>query len=198
MTISELRLQVASCKKCSIHSNGKPVLGDGAGKLLVIGEALGGDEIKLQKPFVGKAGQLLMEVFESAGLNRGVDYFITNIVKCRPVSTSQYGNPINRTPTPQEIQACLPYLDQTVDILKPEFILCVGAIASKVIISSTFSITSQRGEVVTSKRYKVPSMAVLHPAYILRQHEDFDRLKLQLKVDVFNVLNNMPKVEVQD
>jgi len=99
--------QIKSCKKCELYKTcNSPIPGDGNfhSKILFIGEAPGADEDAQGKPFVGRSGKLLTSILEDLWFSRQKDYYITNIVKCRP--------PNNRDPKPEEIQACSPYLLQ--------------------------------------------------------------------------------------
>ncbi|MEZ0536219.1 uracil-DNA glycosylase [Caldicellulosiruptoraceae bacterium PP1] len=158
-----------SCTKCSIHSSRtNVVIGDGNinAKLMFIGEAPGEDEDKMGKPFVGKAGKLLELALDSLELNRERDFYICNIIKCRP--------PNNRVPTENEAQNCLPFLRAQVSLIKPKIIVCLGATAMKYILGKDLKITQDRGRWFKKGDFDI--IATYHPAALLRdpnKKEDF-------------------------
>jgi len=159
---------VASCRKCEIgytRTNTAYGEGDPCARVMLIGEGPGETEDKLGRPFVGRAGELLEKMLAAIGLARE-DVFICNTVKCRP--TLDDGNRLrNRAPTPDEMRNCRPYLDQQIEIIKPEMILCLGAPAAKSFLGERFSITKQRG-IWYDGPNGIPLIATFHPAYILR------------------------------
>jgi DNA polymerase len=112
--------EVANCKKCELHhSREKGVPGEGPSdaEIMFIGEGPGFHENMQGRPFVGAAGDLLVELLEKNGLKRE-DVFITNVVKCRP--------PSNRDPAPEELKACSPYLEQQIQTINPKVIVTLG------------------------------------------------------------------------
>jgi DNA polymerase len=128
---------------------------------MIIGEAPGRDEDIAGKPFVGRAGQLLDRMLSAIGLDEA-SVHITNIVYWRP--------PGNRTPTPQEAAVCAPFLERQIELVAPRVILCVGGAAAKHVLDTPEGIMRLRGkwrETATGAR-SVPTMATLHPAYLLR------------------------------
>jgi uracil-DNA glycosylase family 4 len=136
--------------------------------VMCIGEAPGRDEDLAGKPFVGRSGQLLDRMLEAIGLSRNADdparsVFITNVIFWRP--------PGNRTPTEQETLMCLPFLRRSVEVLKPRFILCVGATPTQRLTGRTDGILKLRGKWFDYDigGANVPLLATLHPAYLLRQ-----------------------------
>jgi len=155
------------CQKCGL-SEGRTqvVVGNGPVpcSLMVIGEGPGEQEDLQGKPFVGRAGQLLTKIFESVGINRETDLYITNIVKCRP--------PNNRNPLPAEVEACSPYLIRQIQLVKPRVILLLGSPSLKTILDDKYTITKERGnwfkadvDYMTEPLY---IMATFHPSYLLR------------------------------
>lgn len=135
--------------------------GSDKARIMFIGEGPGRDEDIQGLPFVGRAGQLLDKMLAAAGLGES-DVYITNIVYWRP--------PGNRTPTPQEVQACAPFLNRQVELLDPAFIILIGAPSSHHILNVTDGITRLRGkwrevDVGGARRSCLP---ILHPAYLLR------------------------------
>ena len=126
--LTELRDKTENCKKCELsRTRNKVVFGEGNenADILIIGEAPGFWEDKEGRPFVGKAGKFLDELFESAGLDRS-EVFIANILKCRP--------PKNRNPTATEIKACTPYLDKQIELINPKVICTLGNFSTKYIL----------------------------------------------------------------
>ena len=125
--LREIKDEVVNCRKCSLYEerikNGfYPVIGEGnhQAKILFCGEAPGLQEAKTGRPFCGAAGKILDELLESVGIKRE-DVYITNILKDRP--------PENRDPQPEEIKACVPYLERQIEIIKPEVICPLGRFA---------------------------------------------------------------------
>src|SRR5207248_5891072 len=107
----------------------------------IVGEAPGQNEDQQGEPFVGAAGKLLDQLLRGIGLSRG-DVFITNILKCRP--------PGNRDPQPAEAEACSPYLEQQVRLIKPEVVLVLGRHALGRLLPGYDSISRLHGRVVGS------------------------------------------------
>lgn len=151
----------AVCTICELHTGRThSVFSDGNpdAKVMLIGEGPGRHEDESGVPFVGRAGQLLNKIFESVGFNRQKDLYICNIVKCRP--------PNNRTPTPKEMEACFPYLDQQLELVKPEIIILAGSTAIKGLLKDQRSVTKIRGQ--WQKWRGIDVMPIFHPAYLLR------------------------------
>lgn len=152
---------VADCTKCSVLSQCRTqtVFGEGTPKprFLFFGEGPGADEDQTGRPFVGKAGQLLTKMIEACHLSREQIY-ITNSVKCRP--------PGNRNPDPTEVGNCREYFEQQFEILRPEYIICLGAVPSQALLKTKLSIGRLRQTFHTYRDSKV--LAIYHPAYLLR------------------------------
>jgi len=124
---------------------------------MLIGEAPGAEEDKIGEPFVGRAGQLLTKILEAINIKRD-DVFIANILKCRP--------PNNRTPNPEEINSCIPYLKKQIDLIKPKVILCLGLTAANGLLNLKSSMIKMRGNVYEFHGVKL--MVTYHPAALLR------------------------------
>ena len=165
---SELRRLVLPCIKCpplvAARKNVVFGVGDINAQLMFIGEAPGADEDAQGEPFVGKAGQLLDRIIRAMGLTReGV--YIANILKCRPDTPGQSAG--NRKPTPAEMQTCIPYLHEQIDLIRPKVIVALGATAVEGLLGkSTVGITRLRGNWRTYRG--TPLMPTYHPAYLLR------------------------------
>ena len=158
--LAQLADEVARCRKCPLYrTRTHAVVSDGAAsaQLVFVGEAPGRDEDLQGKPFVGAAGQLLTKMIEAMGLRRQ-DVYICNVLKDRP--------PGNRTPLPEEVDACLPFLREQLSIIHPRVICTLGAVATKALLGPNVSITKVRGEV---RDYEgIPLVPTFHPAYLLR------------------------------
>jgi len=159
--------EIKECKKCRLHKYRKnPVPGEGSlnAKIMFIGEAPGAKEDEQGRPFVGAAGKLLTTLLESIGLKRE-NVFITNVVKCRP--------PHNRDPLDVEISACLPYLVEQINIIKPRIIVTLGRISTKTIFQLgdlVFkSMSKDRGVIREAKigEVEVKILPTYHPAAAL-------------------------------
>lgn len=168
-TWEELENACLSCTKCTLSKDRtNVVIGDGnkGAKLMFIGEAPGEEEDKQGKPFVGRAGKLLDLALEALELYREDDFYICNILKCRP--------PNNRVPTELEAQNCLPYLKVQIKLIQPKIIICLGATAMKYILGKNLKITQDRGKWFKKGEFHI--MATYHPAALLRdpnKKEDF-------------------------
>ncbi len=126
---------------------------------MFIGEAPGADEDRQGKPFVGKAGQLLTDMItKGMGLARE-DVFIANVLKCRP--------PENRTPSLEESDNCVGYLEEQIAIIRPEFICLLGKVALQGLLKSESSMGRARGKWYYYKG--IPTIATYHPSYLLRR-----------------------------
>lgn len=144
-------------------------------KLMLIGEAPGGQEDRLGRPFVGLAGQLLNEELQRAGVARDSIY-ITNVVKCRPTRLSA-GGEANRTPGAKEVKPWLETLLKELEIVSPSVLLCLGAVAASSVIHPNFTMNAQRG-VWFDGPLGTSAMATFHPAYLLRRKAYSEQLEL--------------------
>lgn len=158
--LADLAARALTCTRCPLYkTRTKCVISDGTpyAKLMFVGEAPGRDEDLQGVPFVGAAGQLLTKMILAMGLKRE-DVYICNVLKDRP--------PGNRTPLPEEMEACLPFLQEQIRIVQPSVICVLGSVAAKALLGPYTSITSVRGQ---WRAYEgVPLMPTFHPAYLLR------------------------------
>jgi DNA polymerase len=159
--LNELNQHVCNCQLCPelVRNRTKTVFGVGniLPRIVFFGEAPGADEDKTGEPFVGKAGQLLTKIIEASQLKRE-DVYIMNALKCRP--------PNNRTPTDTEIENCRLFFETQLAVLKPEFIVCLGAVAVRAVLNSKQSVGSLRGRF--HQAYGARVMVTYHPSYLLR------------------------------
>lgn len=163
--------EVAACTRCGLcQGRTHAVFGEGDpdARLMFIGEGPGQREDELGRPFVGRAGDLLAKMITAMGLTREQVY-ITNVVKCRP--------PNNRTPSPDEVATCWPYLQRQIQIIRPQVIVTLGGPATKTILDTKDGITRLRG-----KWHQFPGidppvavMPTFHPAFLLRQYTEENR-----------------------
>jgi DNA polymerase len=158
--LEALREEVAACRKCEIAATrNRSVFGEGdpRARLLFVGEAPGADEDRTGRPFVGRAGQLLTKIIQSIGLERS-EVYIANVLKCRP--------PGNRTPRPDEVENCFPYLHLQIAGIRPQVICTLGAPAARALLGLKGGISAHRGRVF---RYEgIVVVPTFHPAYLLR------------------------------
>jgi uracil-DNA glycosylase family 4 len=164
---ADLRTRALACVKCAHLAASRKQVVFGVGnidaELMFVGEAPGADEDEQGEPFVGKAGQLLTRIIQTMGFSRDTVY-IANILKCRPDTPGQSAG--NRKPTPQEMETCIPYLHEQIDLIKPKVLVALGGTAVEGLLGKTVGIMKLRG---TWKTYRgTPLMPTYHPAYLLR------------------------------
>ncbi len=164
---ADLQARALACVKCPHLAGSRKNVVFGVGSieasLMFVGEAPGADEDEQGEPFVGKAGQLLTKIIQTMGLQRGSVY-IANILKCRPDTPGQSAG--NRKPTPAEMETCIPYLHEQIDLIQPKVIVALGATAVEGLLGKTIGITKLRGQ---WREYRgIPLMPTYHPAYLLR------------------------------
>ena len=173
--------QVRDCRLCSAIVSYRQQTVFGAGPLnprvCFMGEAPGADEDRCGQPFVGKAGQLLTKIVNAMQLSRD-EVYILNALKCRP--------PQNRTPLNEEIENCRHFVESQLDALRPEFIVCLGAVAVRSILRSELPIGRLRGKFYQYRGARV--VVTYHPSYLLRNEsakkhvwEDMKMLMAELR-----------------
>ena len=167
-----LRDAAARCRGCHLWRGAtQTVFGEGQkrARVVLIGEQPGDREDRAGRPFVGPAGRELDRGLEAAGIDRGEAY-VTNVVK--HFKFEERGNRrIHKTPKRFEIQACLPWLDEELKLLRPEAVVLLGATAGKAILGSSFRVTQVRGQPVESELAPLVT-ATIHPSAILRAPDD--------------------------
>jgi uracil-DNA glycosylase len=156
-----IRHEVAACTLCTELATTRTQTVFGVGnvrpRLVFMGEAPGADEDRQGEPFVGRAGQLLNKIIEACTMRRE-DVYILNTLKCRP--------PGNRNPLPEEAANCRGFLDRQLDVLRPEYICCLGAVAAQNLLQTPETIGRLRGRFHDYRGIRV--LCTYHPAYLLR------------------------------
>ena len=169
-TISSVREAAKDCQACDLYLRGtQTVFGEGArhAELMFVGEQPGDAEDLAGRPFVGPAGRLLDRALEEAGIDRAVVY-VTNVVKhFKWVPDERGKRRIHKKPRYSEINACRPWLDAELAVVKPQILVCLGATAAQALLGKEFSVSRRRGELVESELAPYV-MATFHPSSILR------------------------------
>jgi uracil-DNA glycosylase len=175
-TLEGLREAVHGCRGCHLWREGatQAVFGEGLkrARLMLVGEQPGDKEDLAGKPFVGPAGKELDRGLEAAGIARD-DAYVTNVVK--HFKFEERGKRrIHQTPKRFEIEACKPWLDEELRLVRPEALVFLGATAAKAVFGSSFRVTQHRGELLDSDLAPIVA-ATIHPSSILRQRDDDSR-----------------------
>ena len=164
--LQSLKYELECFKECrlidtaqhTVFSDGNPASG-----IMAVGEAPGAEEDRLGKPFVGASGQLLDSIFQSVGWTRDHIY-ITNVVPWRP--------PMNRQPSVQEIQLCLPFLQRHIALVKPKVLLLFGAVAARSLLGTMEGMAALQQKELFYKndllQEPIRLFVFYHPAYLLR------------------------------
>jgi len=164
-TLDELRAILGTFEGCELRKGAnKLVFADGnpRARVMFVGEAPGRDEDIEGLPFVGRSGKLLDRMLTAIGLDRTGAY-IANIIPWRP--------PGNRTPTPQESQICLPFIQRQIELANPDILVCLGGPSAQTLLGTRDGILKTRGRWFNYKTgtREIRAIATLHPAYLLRQ-----------------------------
>ena len=160
-TLDDIRELLGDCTRCGLHRTRKHIVfghGPQDARLVVVGEAPGRDEDRQGLPFVGASGELLTKMLRAVNISRQ-EVYIANILKCRP--------PGNRNPQPDEIRACLPFLERQIELIDPPLILTLGAVAAQTLLQTRSSIQSLRGRFHIYRNAKL--ITTYHPSFLLRQ-----------------------------
>lgn len=166
-TLQEIEAALRRFEACPLKRTATNLVycdGNSKAQVLLVGEAPGREEDEQGKPFVGRSGKLLDRMLAAIGLARTsgdpqTSVFITNVIYWRP--------PGNRKPTEAETLMCLPFVKRTIELMKPRFIVCLGATPTQRLLNTTAGILKLRG--TWRELEGVPVLATLHPAYLLRQ-----------------------------
>lgn len=163
-TLEVLRALLESFEGCALKSTAtRLVFADGnpQARIMFVGEAPGREEDLEGLPFVGRSGKLLDRMLAAIGLNR-TNAYIANVIPWRP--------PGNRTPTPQETQICLPFIQRQIEMVNPDVLVTLGNPSTQTLLGKREGIMKTRGkwfEYDTGTRV-IRALATFHPAYLLR------------------------------
>ena len=175
--LAEIRGPILACTKCPhlVASRTQVVFGVGnpEAELMFVGEAPGEDEDLRGEPFVGKAGELLTKIIVAMNFRRE-DIYIANVLKCRPDMPA--GESGNRKPRTDEMQTCLPYLREQIEIIRPRAIVALGATAMLGLTGDASPMGKLRGR--WHEFGGIPLMATYHPAYLLRNQSLTEKRKV--------------------
>jgi uracil-DNA glycosylase len=185
-SLEALEAAIADFEGCALKRTAtSTVIADGnpAAPVMIIGEAPGADEDRIGRPFVGRAGQLLDRMLAAIGLDRS-GVLITNVIYWRP--------PGNRTPTADEIAACLPFVLRHIAIVRPKLLAVAGGTAARALLPPGPGITRLRGRwfdlAIPGLDDPVPTLPMFHPSFLLRAPERkreawHDLLALRARLD---------------
>jgi uracil-DNA glycosylase len=175
-SLKALREAAAGCRGCHLWRPAtQAVFGEGrkSSRLMLVGEQPGDREDRMGKPFVGPASRELDRGLEAAGIERR-DAYLTNVVK--HFKFEERGRRrIHQTPKRFEVDACRPWLDAELEVVKPEALVLLGATAAKALLGSSFRVTQHRGELLDSELAPIVT-ATVHPSSILRQPDEESRI----------------------
>ena len=172
---ADLESRCFQCRKCTLADTPTKLVfgaGQNTAEVMFVGEGPGEQEDLQGEPFVGRAGQLLDEMLSLIGLSRQSNFYIANIVKCRP--------PQNRDPLNTEQDACIGWLEEQIALIRPKIIICLGRVAAMRLIKEDFRITKEHGQ--WFRRGDAFITAIYHPAALLRdpskKPETFEDLRI--------------------
>ena len=168
-TVGELKQALDAFDGCPLKATATQTVyarGNPQADVMVVGEAPGRDEDREGAPFIGQAGQLLDRMLAAIGLNETSAY-ITNVVFWRP--------PGNRKPTDAEIEACLPFAERHIELVRPKVIVFAGGISAQSLLHSKAGIMALRGrwhDYTLSDGTVIPALPMYHPAFLLRRPQE--------------------------
>ncbi|HTL06012.1 MAG TPA: UdgX family uracil-DNA binding protein [Gemmatimonadales bacterium] len=175
LSLPALRAAAASCHGCPLYKDTtQTVFGAGrrSARLMLVGEQPGDAEDKAGKPFVGPAGRLLAQAVEAAGLSP-LELYITNVVKHFKHET-RGGRRFHKTPKRAEVDACEPWIEAELAVVKPEVLVCLGATAAQGLLGSKVRVTVDRGRDLPTP-LAPHAVVTIHPSLVLRQQSSEDR-----------------------
>jgi len=182
-TLSSLQEASSDCKACDLWENAtQTVFGEGGrrARVFFVGEQPGNEEDIKGRPFIGPAGRLFDQALEAAGIDR-TETYVTNVVKhfrWEPRGKRR----IHKKPNSAQIEACRPWLEAELAVVKPRIIVCLGATASQSLLGKDFRVTERRGEFIDSP-LAPKVIATLHPSSILRAPEQSRRSEFERFVE---------------
>lgn len=183
-TLDELKSAMSEFEGCNLRLSAKTTVfadGNPDSRVMLVGEAPGRDEDIQGLPFVGRSGQLLDRMLAAIGLDR-TSVYISNVIAWRP--------PGNRTPTPLETEICRPFIERHIELANPEILVLLGGASAKTLFNTSEGILRMRGKwrKYTHGNREIDAIAMLHPAYLLRQPaqknlawQDLVKLRIRLE-----------------
>ncbi|MBV8170934.1 MAG: UdgX family uracil-DNA binding protein [Candidatus Eremiobacteraeota bacterium] len=172
ISLSRLRAAAEDCRGCDLYKNAtQTVFGEGRARapLMLVGEVPGDKEDREGHPFVGPAGTLLRKALEQAGISLK-DVYLTNAVKHFKYIWRGKRR-IHQKPKRTEIVACRPWLQEEIELVRPELVVALGSTAAQTLLGASFRLTKHRGEVMGSD-LAPRVMATIHPSAILRAPDE--------------------------
>lgn len=179
-------LSLGTLRETMVFATGNP-----EADLMLVGEAPGYEEERKQEPFVGKAGEKLNQILKAMGIARE-DVYISNICKFRPAMARQTTN--NRKPTPDEMNACLPFVQAEVEIVKPKCIVALGGTAAQGLLGTTEGVGKLRG--AWHDYQGIPLRVTYHPSYLLHS-EGAKAEKRKVWEDMLTIMESL-KMPISD
>ena len=174
-TLSRMRAAAVGCRGCELWRGAtQTVFGEGpaGARIVLVGEMAGDREDRAGRPFVGPAGRELDRALEAAEIDRR-DVYVTNVVKHFKFEERRKRR-IHQTPRKGEIDACTPWLETEIKLIRPTGVVALGATAAKALLGSAFRVTQHRGELIESDLAPIVA-ATIHPSAIVRDREDESR-----------------------
>ena len=163
-SLKKLNIACAKCTSCDLSKTRKNVVvgkGNKAAHIVIIGEGPGEKEDNTGLPFVGRAGKMLDTALSSVDIDPLKDCYTTNIVKCRP--------PNNRKPSSNESEACMPWLNEQINLLSPKIVILAGSTAVQSLLGVKEPISKIRGQWIEKNNIKY--MPIFHPSYLLNSYQ---------------------------
>jgi uracil-DNA glycosylase family protein len=176
--LETLRGKAAGCTACPLYRHATQTVfgeGDAHARIVLVGEQPGHEEDLAGRPFVGPAGRLLDRALADAGLDRSRLY-VTNAVKHFKWKKDRSGGKrrIHERPAQSEVEACRPWLEQELWLIRPQVIVCLGVTAARSVLQRRVTISASRGEPLTSPEgYR--TFVTIHPSAILRVPDEQNR-----------------------
>jgi DNA polymerase len=189
-TLGKLQAAAAGCRGCHLwlHAT-QTVFGEGPRKadLILVGEQPGDQEDRQGHPFVGPAGRLLDGALGEAGIDRSRVY-VTNAVKhFKFVTRELTQRRLHKKPSPGEVRACVPWLEQEIRLVKPRVVVALGSTATQALLGPAVKVTEHRGKPARSQ-WAGMVIPTVHPSSILRAPDaDRERARKQFVADLKRV-----------
>ena len=175
--LEELRRSAATCTACPLYARAtQTVFGEGnpEARLLLVGEQPGNEEDLIGRPFVGPAGRLLDRALAEAGVERGSVY-ITNAVKHFKWKATEGGKRrIHERPRREEVEACRPWFEAELALVRPRVVVCLGATAAGAVLRRPVGVAAERGRILASP-FGIDTLVTMHPSAVLRLPREADR-----------------------